>query len=184
MFKDAEKALPWSGRIWDVQADWIERSGTEDVAAWYETSIKRVLLLDAVRAVDFQSKFDAPAPRELLPMRYISYLSTQDPLSIPDKLSELLRIAPTLPLSFLSFILDLTIPGLERAVEVRFRNAIHARIVGHPEARAEHWVAYAGDLLRQGEVLESNKTMQVAARACVGREGTRLERLWAAVCDA
>lgn len=184
LFVNAEKALPFSGRIWELEADWIERSGVEDVAAWYEKSIKRVLLTDAKMPIGFESKFGSEGPRDFLPMRYVAHLVTQNPSTIIPKLNQLLLIAPTLPLSFHSYILTLSIPSIAPAVEQKFRQSIHARIVEHPDAGPEEWVSYAEEMLRRGEIVESNKVMQLATRRCQGRAAGVLQSLWARVCDA
>lgn len=184
VFAEVERALPFSGRVWAVAADWIERSGTEDVGAWYEKNINRVLLTDAIIPLDFISKFDSTGPRELLPMRYITYLLTQDPTIVPKKLNSLLLAAPTLPITFLSYVLSLVLPGLSPAIESAFRKSVHSRIVDHPDATSIEWVAFAGELLNRGEIIESNKVMQRATRACKGHDGKRLQAMWSKVCDA
>ena len=184
IFNEAEKVLPFSGRIWELEAEWIERSGTEEVSAWYEKGIRRVLLTDCVAPIGFESKFGSEGPRDFLSTRYVAHLIAQEPETVIPKLNSLLQIAPTLPLSFLSFILSLSLPSTTLATESKFRQKIHARIVEHPEAGPEEWVAYAEEMLRRGEIVESNKVMQLAARRCTGRQGMVLQTLWSRVCDA
>lgn len=182
-FTLATSALPFSGRIWDVHAEWIERTGAEDVSAWYEASIRRVLRADAVPPVGFVSQFEGLEPRELLPRRYLGYLVTKGE-DIQGKVESLLRSAPALSIDFLSFALGLAGPGVRGSAEARFREMMHARIVEHCEAGAVEWVAYAKELLRMGEVVKSNEVVRRAMRTLKGGELAALERRWTEVCDA
>lgn len=157
----------------------MERVAIENVGDWYERSIKRVLLADALPPVGFDSKFVLEmTPRELLPRNYLSYLLTIAPETIPTLIPKLLLSSPTLSLSFLTFVLASVGEGK------LFREVLHSRIIENSEAGPSEWVAFGAELMNNGEVEKSNEVMRRGRRVLKGTQLTMLEREWAAVLDA
>lgn len=195
-FVQATRILPYSAKVWDLYADFVERQSDRtpgETEAWYEKSIRRSLLTDALPPADFVSTFSAyvhVTPRELLPRRFVHYLSTVSPSDFQPKVLRLLSSAPTLSLSFLSSILDPTGPELATASSAKgraFRRQLHERIVAHPEAGADEWLAYAEELVRSGEVTKGQEVVQ-RARGQLSTRGEAAVRQfdagWAHVCSA
>ncbi|KAG0653551.1 U3 snoRNP protein [Rhodotorula mucilaginosa] len=199
-FVQATRTLPYSSKVWDLYADFAERqSGRSpaDVEAWYEKSIRRSLLTDALPPAGFDSTFVSYAhvtPRELLPRRFVHYLATTSPSDFQPKVVHLLASAPTLSLSFLSSILDPSGPALETISSSSnnssrtFRRKIHERIVAHPDAGVEEWLAYAEELVRAGEASKSQEVVQRARGQLLagsGGEGAvrQFDAGWAHVCS-
>lgn len=199
-FVQATRTLPYSAKVWDLYADFAERqSGRSpaDVEAWYEKSVRRSLLTDALPPAGFDSTFVSYAhvtPRELLPRRFVHYLATTSPSDFQPKLVHLLASAPTLSLSFLSSILDPSGPALEMSSSSSasnsrtFRRKIHERIVAHPDAGVDEWLAYAEELVRAGEASKSQEVVQRARGQLLagsGGEGAvrQFDAGWAHVCS-
>ncbi|GJN92981.1 hypothetical protein Rhopal_006026-T1 [Rhodotorula paludigena] len=193
LYAQATRALPYSSKLWDLFAIFTEQSASTPAAVeqWYESSIRRVLLTDALPPASFVSTFDhvdaALPPREELPRRYVHYLSTSNPAQFAAKLTSLLSTAPTLSLSFLSSVLEPSSPALPSSSSSRaFRIKLHERIVAHPDAGVDEWVAYAEELLRAGQAAKSQEVL-ARARAAVklasgDGEVRRLEGAWEDVC--
>lgn len=198
LLAQATRALPFSSKVWDLFADFTERAADSPAAVekWYESSIRRVLLTDAAPPASFESTFadhSALAPRELLPRRYVHYLSTTAPASFQPKLLSLLSSAPSLSLSFLSSVLDPTGPALASTSSPSpspsnrsFRHQIFERVVSHPDAGPEEWLAYAEELVRTGQVVKSQEVVR-RAKGDVKLKGgeaelRRFERMWDEVC--
>lgn len=200
LFAQATRALPYSTKLWDLHAHFTESTAPTPgaVAQWYEQSIRRVLLTDALppSTTEFESTFvDAQAhpPRELLPRRYAAYLALVAPASYEASLAALLSSAPTLSLSFLRSLLDSTglalpSPTPTAAASTRFRRALHERIVAHPEADDEAWVDYAAELVRAGEAVKGQEVVRRAKGALQLEGGERavraFEARWEEVCRA
>lgn len=200
-FIQATRTLPYSAKVWDLYADFAERqSGRSpaDVEAWYEKSIRRSLLTDALPPAGFDSTFVSYAhvtPRELLPRRFVHYLAITTPSDFQPKVVHLLASAPTLSLSFLSSILDPSGPALETTSSSSsssnsrtFRRKIHERIVAHPDAGVDEWLAYAEELVRAGEASKSQEVVQRARGQLLagsGGEGAvrQFDAGWAHVCS-
>lgn len=195
LFAQATRALPYSTKLWDLYAAFTESSQASTpgaVEAWYESSIRRSLLTDALPPADFASTFrsntDAAAPenppRELLPRRYAHYLATTSPASYERSLVALLSTAPTLSLSFLSSLLSPSGPSLPSSQA--FRTALHERIVAHPDADDSAWVAYAAELVRAGQVARGQEVLRRARGALRQRGGEgavrAFEAEWEEVC--
>ncbi|BGP33859.1 U3 snoRNP protein [Rhodotorula toruloides] len=189
LLTQAVRALPFSSKLWDLFADFAERTAELPAAVeqWYEFSIRRVLLTDAVPPASFESTFTdyaALPPRELLPRRYVHYLTTTAPASCRAKLLSLLSSAPALSLSFLSTILDPTGPALSS--DRPFRQQIFERIVSHPEAGPEEWLSYAEELVRTGQVVKSQEVLRRAKGDVKLKRGEgelrRFEMMWDEVC--
>ncbi|BGP50153.1 U3 snoRNP protein [Rhodotorula kratochvilovae] len=164
LFAQATRALPYSTKLWDLYASFTESTASTPGAAeaWCESSIRRVLLTDALPPADFTSSFGDYAgqpPRELLPRRYVHYLSTTSPGDFERKLLALLASAPTLSLAFLRSILDPSGPALDGRA---FRFKLHERIVAHPDADVDEWLAYAEELVRAGEAARSQEVIRRA----------------------
>ncbi|KPV71623.1 uncharacterized protein RHOBADRAFT_56467, partial [Rhodotorula graminis WP1] len=200
LFVQATRALPYSTKLWDLYAHFTESTSAVAstpgaVAAWYEASIRRVLLTDALplSSTVFESTFvDAQAhpPRELLPRRYAAYLALVAPASYESSLAALLSSAPTLSLDFLRSLLDPTGPALPSAgpSSTRFRRALHERIVAHPDADDAAWVDYAAELVRAGEAVKGQEVVRRAKGALQLEGGERavraFEARWEEVCRA
>ncbi|GAA5914415.1 hypothetical protein JCM8208_002845 [Rhodotorula glutinis] len=204
LFAQATRALPYSTKLWDLYAHFTESTAPTPgaVSAWYEQSIRRVLLTDALppsSSTGFESAFvDAQAhpPRELLPRRYAAYLALVAPASYESSLAALLSSAPTLSLSFLRSLLDSTGPALpspspstaSTSTSTRFRRALHERIVAHPEADDAAWVDYAAELVRAGEAVSGQEVVRRAKGALQLEGGERavraFEARWEEVCRA
>lgn len=184
IFTEAIKSLPFSGKIWSIQASFIERSGTEDVSAWYQRSIKRCLLSDAVPPIGFESKFEdgIEPPREFLPRSYLTYLRATAPESITSILTQLILESPTLSMHFLSYALQ-TVPKSNKKESKLFREMIYSRIIDASPGASE-FVAFGEELLRTGEIEKSNDIMRRARRTLKGAELSLLDQKWSAVCDA
>lgn len=199
-FKAALKVLPFSGRLWDVQAQWIERGAelsVEEVVEWYEAAVQRVLLADARPPVNFESTFvdEVLAPRELIPRRYLAFVSERMPSELQDKVARLLKVAPMLSMEFLVFVLEVVSEGMgfelvgssseekKGKAERLFRELVWERVVAHPEAEADEWVAYADEMLKAGEVTKSGEVVRRAGRALRGGEKDRFDRRWTEICD-
>jgi len=187
---EAVKAIPFSGRVWDVYAEWAERS-EEDVGGWYERAVRRVLLADARHPVGFESALagERAQPREALPRRYLAFLVATAPATYPAKAVSLLNGAPALSLDFLRHALELAAPATLAGVGERevgaLRRELLARITGHDEAGPAEWCAAAEELLRRGEVVESGEVVKRAKRALQGGRGWPVfETMWARVLDA
>ena len=187
----ATQVLPFSSKIWDLSAEITEQtlSSPESISAWYESSIRRSLLTDALPPSNFTSSFPDfidLAPRELLPRRFVHYLSTTLPASLETTLLRLFSAAPTLSLSFLSYVLSLS--GPSSSASRKFRRKVHERIVEHPEASSEEWVEYAKELMRDGEVKKCQEVLGRAKGLLKVRKGDgevkAFEREWEAVCSA
>lgn len=187
----ATQVLPFSSKIWDVSAEITEQTLTspEAVSKWYESSIRRTLLTDALPPSNFTSSFRDfvdLAPRELLPRRFVHYLSTTLPASLETTLLQLFSSAPTLSLSFLSYVLSLS--GPSSSASRKFRRKVHERIVEHPEASSEEWVEYAKELMRDGEVKKCQEVLGRAKGLLRVRKGEgevkAFERAWDGVCSA
>ncbi|GAA5977679.1 hypothetical protein JCM10908_005054 [Rhodotorula pacifica] len=194
-FAQATRTLPYSSKVWDLYADFTEQQSglsPSEVEAWYEKSVRRSLLTDALPPAGFDSTFTSYAnvtPRELLPRRFVHYLSTVSPSDFQPKLLALLASAPTLSLSFLSSILDPTGPALLDTSSRAFRRKIHERIVAHPEAGVEEWLTYAEELVRAGEASKGQEIVQRARGqllAGAGGEGAvrQFDAGWAHICSA
>lgn len=198
-FGRATQVLPFSSKVWDLYAAFVEREAEAtpaEIEAWYDRSIRRVLLTDALPPAGFATTFGAYAhvtPRELLPRRLVHYLAIVSPSDFQAKLLRLLTSAPTLSLSFLSSILDPSGPALgTRAASAKkaraFRRSIHERIVAHPEAGVDEWLAYAEELVRAGEVAGGQEVVQRARGTLLasGGEGSvrQFDAGWAQVCSA
>ncbi|GAA5860752.1 hypothetical protein JCM3774_006274 [Rhodotorula dairenensis] len=201
-FVQATRTLPYSAKLWDLYADFAERGSERspaDVEAWYEKSIRRSLLTDALPPAaiagpdGFDSQFVAYAhvtPRELLPRRFVHYLATTYPADFEPKMVRLVQSAPTLSLSFLSSILDPSGPALVESSlrNKKFRRQIHERIVAHPDAGVDEWLAYAEELVRAGEASKSQEVVQRArGQLLAGRGGEGAVRQfdagWAHICS-
>lgn len=202
-FVQATRTLPYSAKLWDLYADLVERASGRspaDVEAWYEKSIRRSLLTDALPPAagdgGFDSQFVAYAhvtPRELLPRRFVHYLATTFPADFEPKLVRLVLSAPTLSLSFLTSILDPSGPALvgsrrDHRHHLKFRRQIHERIVAHPDAGVDEWLAYAEELVRAGEAAKSQGVVQRARGQLLagpGGEGAvrQFDAGWAHVCS-
>jgi hypothetical protein len=121
-------------------------------------------------------------PRELLPRRFVHYLSTTNPAALEPTLSRLFDQAPTLSLSFLSHVLNLSTSTSTN----KFRNKVHEKIVNHPEAGAEEWVEYAKELMGQGQVKELQVVLGKAEKMLKLRKGeteaARYQSLWQSAC--
>jgi hypothetical protein len=187
LFRAALKAIPFSGRIWNDFAEYMEGRGRQEVEEWYETSIRSILSLSsALPPPDFVSKFDTPSPRTLLPPRYLNYLIESNSTTLLiDRIISLIKNTTSLPISFLEYILSLplsstTAPGINT-----FRNELFEAIVHHRLATVGHYVNFAEDLVKRGDVAGSNKII-VRARAVAklnGRNGeSELELTWSRVC--
>ncbi|GAA5825398.1 hypothetical protein JCM11251_006966 [Rhodosporidiobolus azoricus] len=204
LFAHATRSLPFSTKVWDLYAAFTEQFGETPAAVetWYTSSIRRVLLTDALPPAGFVSSFaDASAagevdqipPRELLPRRFVHYLSTVSPADFHSKLSTLLASAPSLSLSFLSSILDPSSPAFTSAsssADRAFRMSVHERIVAHPEAGAGEWLAYAAEAFREaGKVKGGVAKAQEVLRRARGQlrlkgegEVRRFDALWEKAC--
>lgn len=199
LLTQATRALPFSSKVWDLFADFTERTADSPAAVekWYESSIRRVLLTDAAPPASFESTFAdhaALAPRELLPRRYVHYLSTTAPVSFQPKVLSLLSSAPSLSLSFLSSVLDPTGPALASTASTAstspsdrsFRHQIFERVVSHPDAGPEEWLAYADELVRTGQVVKSQEVLRRAKGDVKLKRGEaelrRFERMWDEAC--
>ncbi|GAA6064477.1 hypothetical protein JCM10212_000357 [Sporobolomyces blumeae] len=195
LIANGTRALPFSAKLWDLSAEITEQAATtpQQVAAWYESSIRRSLLTDALPPANFTSSFadfvDVP-PRELLPRRFVHYLSTTLPAQLESTLVKLFSTAPTLSLPFLTYVLSLTGPSVSPTTPSsrKFRQKVHERIVAHPEAGPEEWVAYATELLKAGQANESQEVLRRAKGQLALMRGDgevrRFEREWEAVCSA
>lgn len=189
VFAQAIKSLPFSGRLWSVHADYVEStqaSSSDTISAWYEASIERVLLADAVPPIGFVSKFDSSddnisSPRDLLPSRYLSYLSLSTPSLLVSRIDSLITRSPTLTLFFLSTILSVVPPSTK--ANKAFRTKVHERAVGHPEAGAKEWVDFAEELLKGGETAKSGEVVRRAGRSLKGGEKNEFERRWNEVVE-
>lgn len=180
----ATKAVPFSGRIWSLFADWAEQTKSPtELSTWFIVNIQRCLLSDAVPSIGFVSKIDNDtlAPRELLPRRYISYLLTSG-IYTSHLLETLLKSAPTITLHFLSYLLE-TIPS-SGADGARTRAAVHDRIVADGGASSKDWLAYAEELLGGGELIKANEVVGRARRTLQGSALKSFETEWRRVCDA
>lgn len=183
--------LPFSGRLWDVDATWIEQNKPEEATSWYEASVQRVMLADATPPINFHSKFadQVLPPRELVPRRYLAYVSTTELENLEIKIHALLNSVPMLSLEFLKFVLEDVALGLEFEVGSRahklFRERVWERVVLHPHAGPAEWVEYAQELLSDGQVTKSSNVMRRAEKAVksVEQKG-ELERRWQRVVDA
>ncbi|GAA5922923.1 hypothetical protein JCM1841_004474 [Sporobolomyces salmonicolor] len=190
LMTQATRSLPYSSKLWDVAAEFIESdessSTPDEIEKWYEAAIRRSLLTDALPPSSFASTFTdyAPmTPRELLPRRYVHYLATVSPAAVQPNLLALFASAPALSLSFLSYVLALSGPSLS---DRKFRLKVHERIVAHPDAGADEWLAYAEETLRAGEVRKNGEVLR-RARGELGRKGEgevrRFESEWERVCS-
>ncbi|GAA6056822.1 hypothetical protein JCM3770_003586 [Rhodotorula araucariae] len=193
LFTQAARALPYSTKLWDLFASFTESTASTPgtVEAWYESSIRRVLLTDALPPADFTSSFNDYAgnpPRELLPRRYVRYLSTTTPGDFERKLVALVASAPTLSLAFLRSVLDPSGPALAAGVEPgrAFRSRLHERIVAHPDAGVAEWLAYADELVRAGEAAKSQEVIRRARGVLKLRGGDaaarRFDAEWEEAC--
>lgn len=179
------KNLVWSGRIWEVICDYVERAGTEDVGEWYLKSIVRVLGLDGVSPIGLESKFSTVEVRELLPIRYINYLITSQPTQMGNKLITLLTLAPTLPLSIPIHLLSIQIPDFTQTELTSFRSSIHNKIIAHPQATPIHFIAFATHLLQVNQIQEANRIIHNATKKfTTPLEAQTLQLLWAQALDA
>ncbi|GAA5913858.1 snoRNA-binding rRNA-processing protein UTP6 [Sporobolomyces salmoneus] len=184
----ALKLTPFSAKLWNISAEFTEQSlssSPSEISQWYLTSIQRTLLTDALPPPDFVTSFTEfvdVLPRELLPRRFVHYLSTNNPAALETTLLKLLESAPTLSLSFLTYVLTLRSSTTTRG----YRHKVHEKIVNHPEAGAEDWVEFAKELMEEGEV----KTLQAILRKAEAQLGLKkgqqeLERfqgLWQQAC--
>ncbi|GAA5918748.1 hypothetical protein JCM6882_007721 [Rhodosporidiobolus microsporus] len=202
LFIQATRSLPFSTKLWDLFASFTEESASTPAAveAWYTSSIRRVLLTDALPPAAFSSSFADPAaaeqvpPRELLPRRFVHYLSTVSPADLHVKLSALLSSAPSLSLSFLSSVLDPSSPAFTSsssgASDRAFRTSLHERIVAHPDAAADEWIAYVEEAFRDaGKVAGGVAKAQEVLRRARGLlrlrgegEVRRFDALWERAC--
>ncbi|GAA5993052.1 hypothetical protein JCM11641_006645 [Rhodosporidiobolus odoratus] len=194
LFTQATRALPFSTKLWDLVAAFTEETAPtpEAVEQWYGTSIRRVLLTDAFPPPDFTSAFSDAAvstsvpPRELLPRRFVQYLTTTNPAAFQPKLRALLSSAPSLSLSFLTSILSPTSPSPSSGLS--FRHALYERIVAHPEAGAEEWLAYAAEAFRSkvaggvGKAQDVLRRGRAAMRLRGEGEVRRFDAAWEKVC--
>lgn len=185
----AVEALPFSGRLWDVRVTAMEQGGSSDPIAWYEReAIPRVMLADAVPPINFASKFanEVLPPRELVPRRYVAYIAATTSSSgvLEEKVLELLRSAPTLSLEFVKFALD-DVAAIElEGRRTAFRDQVWERVVAHPRAGPEEWVAFAQELLAAGEAGRSAEVMRRAEKAMMGdARKADLQRRWQRVVD-
>ncbi|GAA5956217.1 hypothetical protein JCM3765_005493 [Sporobolomyces pararoseus] len=188
LFTRALDALPFSSKLWNISAEFTEQtesSSPEKISKWYLTSIQRSLLTDALPPANFISSFHDlldVLPRELLPRRFVHYLSTNNPASLEPTLLKLFDQAPTLSLSFLSHILTISTSTSTK----QFRNKVHEKIVNHPEAGAEEWVEYANELMGQGEVKQLQVVLGKADAQLRLRRGKqeaeRFQFLWQRAC--
>ncbi|ORY76857.1 U3 small nucleolar RNA-associated protein 6-domain-containing protein [Leucosporidium creatinivorum] len=193
-FVDALKALPFSGRLWDVQASWIEQQKeVAEIVEWYQKAVQRVLLADAKPPVNFESRFkdEALEPRELIPRRYLAFVSEKLEDELEERVRILLKEAPTLSLEFLVFVLEVVSEGMgfesnsggKGKKEQRFRETVWERVVAHPMAGSEEWVGFAEELLKGGRVTESADVVRRAGRVLKGAEKELFDRRWREVCD-
>ncbi|GAA6037368.1 hypothetical protein JCM8097_008533 [Rhodosporidiobolus ruineniae] len=205
LFAQATRSLPFSTKVWDLYAAFTEQTASTPAAVetWYASSIRRVLLTDALPPAGFSSAFADPSaaaanepatpPREVLPRRYVHYLATTSPADFQPKLLALLNSCPSLSLSFLSSVLDPSSPAFSSTSsksDLAFRHAIHERIVGHPEAAAEEWLAYAEEAFRTAAQVKGGvgKAQEVLKRArgqlrLLGEgEVRRFDAGWEEVC--
>lgn len=204
LFTQATRSLPFSTKLWDLLASFTEASPSltpAAVEAWYTSSIRRVLLTDALPPAGFLSSFspigsseeDYLPPRDLLPRRFVHYLATVSPAAFEPKLLALLASCPSLSLDFLSSVLDPSSPALvlgSGKTDLVFRSTIHDKITAHPDAGAEEWVAYAEELFRAGNGAGGGvaKAQEVLRRArgqlrLKGEaEVQRFDALWEVVC--
>ncbi|GAA6025783.1 hypothetical protein JCM10207_002520 [Rhodosporidiobolus poonsookiae] len=201
LFAQATRALPFSTKLWDLFASFTEESAStpEAVELWYTSSIRRALLTDALPPASFTSAFPDHAafpPREVLPRRYVHYLSTTNPASFQPRLVALLASCPALSLSFLSFILDPSSPAFtsssSSSTDLAFRRQIHERIVAHPEAGADEWLAYAEEAFSPrmgakaaGSVAQAQEVLRRARGQLRLRgegEVRRFDALWEEAC--
>lgn len=186
--------------MWDVQAQWIERGAelsAEEVVEWYEAAVQHVLLADARPPVNFESTFvdEVLAPRELIPRRYLAFVSERMPAELQAKVARLLKVAPTLSMEFLVFVLEVVSEGMgfelvgsssegkKGKAERLFRESVWERVVAHPGAGADEWVAYADEMLKAGEVTKSGEVVRRAGRVLRGGEKDRFDRRWTEICD-
>lgn len=193
-FAAALKALPFSGRLWDVQASWIEQQKEADhIVEWYQKAVQRVLLADAKPPVNFDSRFkdEALEPRELIPRRYLAYVSENLEGELEERVRVLLKEAPTLSLEFLVFVLEVVSEGMgfesssggKGKKEQKFRETVWERVVAHRAAGGEEWVGFAEELLKSGRVTESADVVRRAGRILKGAEKELFERRWREICD-
>lgn len=193
-FAAALKALPFSGRLWDVQASWIEQQKEADqVLEWYQKAVLRVLLADAKPPVNFESRFkeEVLEPRELVPRRYLAYVSESLEGGLEERVRVLLKEAPTLSLEFLVFVLEVVSEGMgfesfsggKGEKEERFRETVWERVVAHRAAGSEEWVGFAEELLKSGKVTKSADVVRRAGRILKGAEKELFDRRWREVCD-
>lgn len=193
-FAAALKALPFSGRLWDIQAAYIEQQKEADqILEWYQKAIHRVLLADAKPPVNFESRFkeEVLEPRELIPRRYLAYVSENFEGELEERVKVLLKEAPTLSLEFLVFVLEVVSEGMgfesasggKGKKEQRFRETVWERVVAHRAAGSEEWVSFAEELLNSGKVTESADVVRRAGRILKGAEKEQFERRWRDVCD-
>ncbi|GAA5878944.1 hypothetical protein JCM8547_003254 [Rhodosporidiobolus lusitaniae] len=208
LFTQATRSLPFSTKLWDLFASFTEETAATPsaVETWYTSSIRRVLLTNALPPASFSSAFVDPAaaasgddplpPRELLPRRFVHYLTTVSPADFHVKLSALLISAPSLSLSFLSSILDPSSPAFSSSASgqagesaLLFRQKIHERILAHPEAGVEEWLAYAEEAFRTPALVGGVGKAQDVLRRARGRLGllgegevSRFDAAWERVC--
>lgn len=181
-------ALPFSSKLWNTAAEFMEQTEShspETASKWYLTSIQRALHTDALPPANFVSTFQEfidVLPRELLPRRFVHYLSSTNPAALEPTLLSLFDQAPTLSLSFLSHVLTLSTSTSTRP----FRIQVLERIVNHPEASAEEWVGYAKELMQQGQVRPLQLVLGKADAQLTLRRGKgeaeRFQALWQRAC--
>lgn len=185
------KALPFSSKLWNLSAEFAEQTlpSPSLVSRWYSASIQRTLLTDAFPPATFTTSFEEfvdVLPRELLPRKFVHYLSTTAPALLEPTLLDLLDCAPTLSLGFLNDVLHLSTSASTR----QFRNALHEKITAHPEAGAQEWADYAKDLMQAGggQVLQGQEVLRRAKGRLAAARGSgeveRFEQLWQEACSA
>ncbi|GAA6019799.1 hypothetical protein JCM11491_000273 [Sporobolomyces phaffii] len=189
LITEALKALPFSSKLWNLSAEFTEQtlsSSTDGVSSWYSSSIRRTLVTDAIPPADFSSRFPEfvdVLPRELLPRRFVHYLSTTSPAALEPTLARLFDEAPTLSLSFLSHVLSISTLTSTKS----FRYKVHDKIVSHPEAGADEWVEYAKELMKDGRVEALQRVLRKANAQLElekGREELeRFETMWQTACS-